>query len=184
MGISLEQYRIVIGYFNRCKFVTSSFSFGFRVLTANLFLFCMLTIILYNLLSGDIEPHPGPASKKNKNVRSCHVNIRSLSRSKLLAIKTTLCQLYDIITISESQLHAGIPNTLFKLEGYHEIIRKDRGARGGGVAVFIRDSISYKRVFKYEKPDLEAIWIQINTIEGKVFICSCYRPPDKCMFWD
>ena len=51
------------------------------------------------------------------------------------------------------------------------------------MAVFIRDSIAYKWIYKYEKPDLEAIWVQINSIEGKVLICCCYRPPNKVYFW-
>ena len=182
MGICTEQYRLAIGYFNRCKFVTSGFSLGFRCLTINL-LFVLFILLLLNLLSGDVELNPGPVSKKTKNVRICHVNIRSLSRSKLLAIKTSLCELYDIITISESHLHAGIPNSLFSLVNFHEIIRNDRGNQGGGVAMFIRDSIPYKRIFKYDKPELETLWVQINTIEGKLLICCCYRPPDKSVFW-
>ena len=137
---------------------------------------------MLNLLSGDVELNPGP--NKCRALKLCHVNIRSLSRSKLLAIKTSLIDLYDIITISETHLHAGVPNDLFKIQGFHDIIRKDRGSEGGGVAMFIRDSIGYKRVYKYEKPDIEAIWVQINTIEGKVLVCSCYRPPDKGSFWN
>ena len=37
---------------------------------------------------------------------------------------------------------------------------------------------------------MEAIWVQLNAIEGKVLICSIYRPPDKAggsppvQFWD
>ena len=92
--------------------------------------------------------------------------------------------MYDIITISESHLHAGIPSNVFALPGFHEIIRKDRGAQGGGVAVFIRDSIQFKRVYEYEKAHLEAIWLRINSIEGKVLLCCCYRPPDKVDFWN
>ena len=101
-----------------------------------------------------------------KNLNVCHVNIRSLSRAKLLAIQTSLTQQYDIITISETHLHVGVSGDLFKLNGFHDIIRKDRDGHGGGVAVYIRDTISYKRIFEYEDRNLEAIWIQINTIQG------------------
>ena len=144
-------------------------------------MFLLFVLVIYQLISGDIETNPGPS--KCKNLRLCHVNRRSLSRSKLLAIKTSLIDIYDIITISETHLHAGIPNTLFQLEGFHDIIRKDRGAQGGGIAVFIRDSLFYKRIYRYEQPDLEAIWLQINSIEGKFIICTCYRPPDSNNFW-
>ena len=121
MGICIAQYRIVIGYFNRVKFVTSGFSIAIRGISLNICFIVLLTLLI--LLSGDVELNPGPS--KCKNIRLCHVNIRSLSRSKFLAIKTSLAELYDVITISESHLHAGIPNSLFKLEGFHEIIRNN-----------------------------------------------------------
>ena len=180
MGICLTQYRIVIGYFNRCKFITSSSSVVISRFITNIFAILFLTGI-YLLLAGDVESNPGPP--KCKNLRICHVNIRSLSRSKLLAIKTSLVELYDIITISETHLHAGVPNSVFHIEGFHDIIRNDRGELGGGVAVFVKNTIYYKRVFKYEKPNIEAIWLQINSLEGKVLICACYRPPHNNDFW-
>ena len=149
MGICLAQYRIAIGYFNRCKFVTSGFLLKVRWLTY-MIIFMLMILCLINLLSGDIETHPGP-NTKCRSVRICHVNIRSLSRSKLLAIKTSLIDLFDIITISESHLRAGVPNNLFSIEGFHEIIRKDREDGWGGVAMFIRNTITYKRIFKYDQ---------------------------------
>ena len=79
---------------------------------------------------------------------------------------------------------------MFKLEGFHEIIRKGRGSLGGRVAVFVRESILYKRKAEYESADVEAIWLDINTIQGKLLLCCCYRPPTKAtgpnvnVFWD
>jgi exonuclease III len=74
-----------------------------------------------------------------------------------LALKTSLATIYDIITISETHIHAGVPNNVFDLKDYHDTLRKDRGARGGGVAIYIKEEISYRRIFKYETPKLEAI---------------------------
>ena len=76
-----------------------------------------------------------------------------------LAIKAPLVDLHDIITISESHLHAGIPNNVFTQEVFQDIFRKDRSVQDGAVAVFfIRYTIDYKQIYKYEIPDLEAIW--------------------------
>lgn len=139
------------------------------------------------LASGDIELNPGPGCTA---LKVCHVNIRSLSRSKLRAIQCDLVHLFDIITLSETHLHSGIPNDVFQLNGYHDIIRRDRGELGGGVAIYIKDSLKYKRMVEFERPDLEAIWVQLNTLEGKVLLSSLYRPPDKAggpppaEFWD
>ena len=107
-----------------------------------------------------------------------------MSRSKLWAMQTTLTGLYDIITLSETHLHNGVTSDVFKLNGFHDIIRKDRANQGGGVAIYVKECISYKQLAKYENQSLEAIWLQVNTIEGKVLICCCYRPPQDNTFWD
>ena len=50
----------------------------------------------------------------------------------------------DIITISETFLS---PNSdvCLDIDKYHPIIRRDRYTFGGGVAVYIREDIVYKR---------------------------------------
>ena len=139
------------------------------------------------LLAGDIKENPGPVNRKDGTCRSlsmCHVNIRSLSRSKLLAIQTSLVDLYDIITISESHLHQGIGNDVFTIPGFHEILRKDRDGNGGGVAMYIRENIAYKRHYEFESALVEALWVSVQTIQRKVLLCSCYRPPNRTDFWD
>ena len=154
------------------------------MLTVNaLFLLCVLSILL--LCSGNVELNPGPGVVNfYKKLSMCHINIRSLSRSKLLAIKTSLSDTYDVITLSETHLHPGVTNDLFILPGYHEIIRKDRTGQGGGVAIFIKENVIFKRIFELESASIEALWLQVNTIQGKVLICCCYRPPTDIEFWN
>ena len=179
MGICTTQYRLVIGLFNAyrihrvCKVVSLP-----TVVIGVLLFMCFLL-----LLSGDIHVNPGPVLSKTKSLSVCHANIRSLSRSKLLAIRSSLSDIYDIVTLSETYLHAGVGDDVFKINGFHDIIRKDRDGHGGGVAMYIRDNIAYKRLYEFETPDLEALWISIQTIEGKILLCSCYRPPGKLEFW-
>ena len=72
MGIWLVQYRIVIGYFNSCKFVTPGFSVGIRGITVNL-LFIFIVVCILNRLPGDTELNPGPP--KCKNIQVCHFTI-------------------------------------------------------------------------------------------------------------
>ena len=102
---------------------------------------CMITslmctvIILLLLLSNDIELNPGPDKLKSLSV--CHVNIRGLSDSKLRAIKTSLCGRLDIITLSET-FFGPLSTTDLSLPGYNPIIRRDRPAFGGGIAIYIK----------------------------------------------
>jgi len=104
----------------------------------------MIIMLLLVTIGGDVELNPGPGNGLCKHLNICHVNIRSLSRSKLLAIKTSLVNVYDIITMSETHLHQGVGNDLFERNGYHEILRKDRDGNGGSIAIFIKENISYK----------------------------------------
>ena len=153
----------------------------------SLFILFWVVCVMILLLAGDIEENPGPVNRKDGKCRSlsmCHVNIRSLSRSKLLAVQTSLADLYDIITISESHLHQGIGNDVFTIPGFHEILRKDRDGNGGGVAMYIRDNIAYKRHYEFESAVVEALWVSVQTIQGKVLLCCCYRPPNRTDFWD
>ena len=100
----------------------------------SLFILFWVLCVMLLLSAGDIEENPGPINRKDGICRSlsmCHVNIRSLSLSKLLAVQTSLADLYDIITISESHLHQGIGNDVFTIPGFYEILRKDRDGNGG-----------------------------------------------------
>ena len=138
----------------------------------------------------DIERNPGPINVKFSKLKMCHANVRSLTRAKLKDIQITLAAAYDIITLSETHLSSAVNNDVFALNGFHDIIRKDRPGMGGGVAVYIRESILYKRIVKYESINTEAIWLDVNTTVGKLLVCCCYRPPNKAggpdpkLFWD
>ena len=63
-----------------------------------------LTVVVPILVirSKNVHTNPGPIMvKKSHQLNICHSNIRSLSRAKLLAVKTSLSNAFDIITLSE-----------------------------------------------------------------------------------
>ena len=141
MGICTVQYGKAIGLYN--NYSIQRVFCSIQVPSMSLFILSWVVCVMLLLLAGDIKENPGPV--KCRSLSMCHVNIRSLSRSKLLAIQTSVADLYDIITISESHLHQGIGNDVLTISGFHEILRKDRDGNGGGVAMYIRDNIAYKR---------------------------------------
>ena len=131
------------------------------------------------LLAGDIEINPGP-----NLISICHLNIRSLSSSKLLALKHQLQNIYDIITLSETFLTSKSSHDL-NLDGYHALIRKDRNKAGGGVAAYISSNLAYKRRNDLELPDSECLWLEIHSHNNTFLIAICYRPPDADItFWE
>ena len=184
MGISITQYRQSIGLFNSMKFVR----YGFSIKCTGFSLICLLILLIITILlvrSGNVELNPGPPSLPNiKSLKICHANIRGLNNSKLRSIQTSLSDKFDIITLSETFLNASTSNTDLQLPGFHSIIRRDRQTMGGGVAVYIKETIAFKRVIESECPNLEQIWLQLYTKEGKIMICNVYRPPNFSNFWD
>ena len=126
----------------------------------------VLTLLLIMLLSGDIETNPGP-NHNDKISKLSHSNIRGLSLSKLRAIKTSLCDQFNILTFSETFLSSSSGPDL-TLPGFHQIMRRDRSTFGGGVAVNIKESITFKRLLEFEYDNqLELIWTELKHWMGK-----------------
>ena len=54
MGTTLAQYRIFIGYFNRCKHMTTGFRVKCQSVTINV-MFILVDLILILILGNDVE---------------------------------------------------------------------------------------------------------------------------------
>ena len=52
------------------------------------------------------------------------------------------------------------------------------------MAIYVRDCIPFKRRFDFESNNIEVVWLQLNTLEGKILLCSAYRAPTQNEFWD
>ena len=48
----------------------------------------------------------------------------------------------DILGLNETKLHKTIPDSQVDIEGY-DILHRDRNRNGGGVALYIRQSLNY-----------------------------------------
>ena len=75
-----------------------------------------------------------------------------------------------------------------EIEGY-DLVRSDRSRRGGGVACFVKNSISYNWKLDF-CINTKSIFIEIFLPKSKpVLIGILHRPPDKydflnCLFGD
>ena len=85
------------------------------------------------------------------------------------------------IKISESKLDSSILNSEADVQSY-DVIRLDRSKRGGGVACYIRKSLSYNYKSNF-CPNTESIFTDIFLAKSKpVLVGMLYRPPDKPRF--
>ena len=68
------------------------------------------------------------------------------------------------------------------IEPLGQIFRRDRNRHGGGVAVYISNSLGCKRLQTFEPLHSEIICLEIQLQSRpikKLLLCACYRPPVK-----
>ena len=147
-------------------------------------------MILVMLLSGDIELNPGPGSVDGttesinssssssfetltNHLSILHLNIQSIV-PKLDLIEGEAAS-YDVLVFSESWLNPNVPDESLHMENFSPPFRTDRTDRtGGGVIVYVRDTISSKRRSDLEIRGLEATWVEIQVRSKKVLIGGFY----------
>ena len=83
----------------------------------------------------------------------------------------------DVIGLNETRLESKVPNSVVSIENY-QIYRKDRNTAGGGVAVYVRETLPHFQRIDITDQDLEVIGIEITPKNAKSFVILCwYRPP-------
>ena len=73
----------------------------------------------------------------------------------------------DILAIKETRLDSSILNGEVSIPGC-TLERKDRNRSGGGVALYIRDSIGYKRLNNLPEANMELISIQGRVVQSPI----------------
>ena len=84
----------------------------------------------------------------------------------------------DIIGISETKLDKTINDCVICVPGYH-VIRKDRNSYGGGVLMYLNESLNVKH---REDLDFHIEFISVETKIGNYkpfLVTTIYRTPDK-----
>ena len=154
-----------------------------------------LNIIL--LCSGDVHPHPGPSSSSSEstsdlstnmstsifnsfssghNLSFVHYNIQSIL-SKLDLLHAELVH-FDILAFTETWLSASVDTDDLLLDTYKRPERKDRvGDCHGGVILYVKDNLYYKRRVDLEIAGIENIWIELAENHKRILFGVFYRPP-------
>ncbi|CAC5395380.1 unnamed protein product [Mytilus coruscus] len=88
---------------------------------------------------------------------------------------------FDILAFTESWLNNSNQGDSVRLLNFCDPFRKDRGPHksGGGVIVYVKDSINAVRRSDLELHDLEAVWIQLCLNGKKVLFGTFYIPPNS-----
>ena len=120
-------------------------------------------------------------SKHSRGFHVCHLNAESLIAHLDDVSDIMNGKLCHVLCISETFLKPTLPDSLAYLSGY-KLIRNDRTNKGrGGVAMYVRDDLKFKLIFKSEsnysnKPEI--LLVEVGTVNGKILIGVIYRPPN------
>ena len=150
------------------------------------------------LCSGNIQPNPGPLSvasssgtsfssnvsvdvfshlNLNHNLSFVQYNVQSIF-NKLDVLHAELFEI-DILLFTETWLNPDIPTEDIMLQSYNTPERKDRpGDPHGGVIIYVKDGIFYKRRNDLDIRGIESIWIEVIHNHQSILFGLFYRPPN------
>ena len=122
-----------------------------------------------------------------KGMRIGHLNIQGLS-NKIDQVKLMLTSRNNsvhILGLSEIKLEDYHPDSVFLIDGYQKPMRKDRLEGGGGIIVYIKEGVVFKRRSDLELKELECVWLEICPTNSNSFlICFMYRHPNARVGWN
>ena len=137
------------------------------------------------LISGKVEPNPGPNTSMKCNLSFAVWNLDSLpardfARIPLIEALQSIYD-FDMFGVCESMLNGNISNEDIVVSGFSpDPFRSDKGpiARNGGVCLYFKESLPIK-----ERCDLEilpeTIVAKIKLNRKKVVIVLSYRHPNR-----
>ena len=117
---------------------------------------------------------------RKRRLLICSLNALSLLKHKSEIEMLLRDNKIDILALNEIKIDEIVDDSLISIDGYfHE--RHDRNRHGGGVLIYIKDTITSERLQNDDTKlcDLETITIQVKPKCAKPFvIIAWYRPPN------
>ena len=156
---------------------------------------CTLIITSYLLLiSGDIHPNPDHNSDVWSSSFCCndlynflnlpnhlstiHYNVQSIFNKVDTLMSEFSC--FDVLSFTETWLNDLHSSDEILFPSFQFPERKDRiGDRHGGVILYVKNNVAYKRRYDLERNRLENIWVEIKFFSSRnVLYGVFYRPPN------
>ena len=120
---------------------------------------------------------------KNIGFSAIQINIRSLQKNyeNLACLLKSLGHSFSIVSLSETWLKHET-NNLYQIQGYDQISLHRKGKIGGGVALYVQNSLTYRlrKDLDIMHDALEATFIELDIGQTKPTVFgSCYHPPSS-----
>ena len=108
----------------------------------------------------------------------CSLNAPSLTKHKDEIEVLVRDNKIDIFIINETTLDEKIKDERVSIVGYN-LLRRDRNRHGGGVTIFLRETLNFEQRTDIKAENLEIICIEIKPKCSKpFFVLAWYRPPN------
>ena len=119
--------------------------------------------------------------EKLRGLKIAHLNVRSIL-NKMDDVRSLIRnKRFDIFTSSETWLNPSIKDSELNIPGYTLVSHDRTGKRGGGTAIYVRNSIPYKHRLDLPAENIESSWVEVNRLKcTKLFVGCVYRPPNAC----
>ena len=151
---------------------------------------------LYALLvvSGDVHPHQGllsaymssshlSALNLSSHLSLVHCNVQSII-PKLDVLSTELFD-FDVLSFSETWLNPSVSSNDLHIQPFNKPERKDRvGDSHGGVLIYVKENMHYRRRHNLEILGLKNIWIELSFKHKRELFGVFYRPPNSGQLYD
>ena len=87
------------------------------------------------------------------------------------------------ICLNKTKLNQDICDELLQIDGFQNIIRKDRSGNGGGVAIYVKDGIKCQKRDDFNS-DIEFLSVELDIKYVKpIIVTTIYRPPESKVEW-
>lgn len=109
-------------------------------------------------------------------LKMLNINVRSLTAHFDDFSDTVYTSNFDIICITETWLQDTVLSSAVQLRNYN-LYRKDRGTRGGGVAIYVKNAFRSALINSINAGEAEQLWVRV-LVRNKVLVFGVlYRPP-------
>ena len=127
--------------------------------------------------------HDFPELKRladHRGLKFLHLNVCSLlPKVDELRLLFEHYKGFDIFSVTETHLSSNVSDSEISINGY-TLYRRDRQShsKGGGVVVYVKDSLLVSRRTDLESTNVEGVWLEIFITKSRnILLGSLYRPP-------
>ena len=108
------------------------------------------------------------------------MNLKIQSLKPKLDILTVDTQSFDVLVFTETWLSSNVSDEDVDIPKIKKPFRFDRNDRiGGGVAIYVRDTLHAIPRNDLQINGVEAVWVQIHVWQEKLLVGGIYCPPNS-----